>query len=82
MDHARALRALGDALRNEGENATDRPENSELLCLMGDAHHAAADQLMGEIAAEATATAAGHRCTIDHRAMPGRICTACGATKG
>ena len=47
--HARAMRVLGEALCDEGENSTDRLPNAELLQLMGSAHIAAAARLEAEI---------------------------------
>lgn len=76
-DHARAFRALGRALRAEGENGTDRPTNSELLCLMADAHMAAA----ADIEAEVSGGVVDHACTIDHRALTVPRCPACGAPR-
>lgn len=81
-DHIRAMRALGQALKGEGENATDRPPNSELLCLMGDAHLAAADQLEAEERAAFARIAEAHRCTLDHGYLTVPKCPACGAPRG
>lgn len=41
----REMRVLAQALRDQGENATDRPANAELLCLLADAHLTAAEQI-------------------------------------
>jgi hypothetical protein len=81
-DQIRVLRALATAYRDEGENATDRPATSELLCLMADTHNSAADALLAEVAAESAEISAGHRCTLDHATMPTPKCAACGAPRG
>lgn len=84
LDHARAMRVLGEALIAQGEqagldldDATDR-----LLTNMGRAHIAASDRLIGEAAADARAWAASARCTIDHTTIKAPKCPACGANRG
>ncbi len=77
-EHAIVLRCLADALRGEGENGTDRPATSEVLCLMAEAHLHAADRLE-QIDRDQVV---GHACTIDHRALSAAKCPACGAPRG
>ena len=77
-DHVRAWRILGDSLANRAQQMGDP---TGLLACMADAHHDAADRLLGELAAESLAMAEAHRCTIDHRAITVPKCPACGAPR-
>lgn len=81
QDHIRAMRALGRALKDEGENGASIPANVEVLHLMGDAHLCAADQLEAEEKAACLALADAHRCTLDHARLSVPKCPACGAPR-
>lgn len=81
-DHIRAMRALGRALKDEGENGASIPANVEVLHLMGDAHLAAADQLEAEERAAFAELADARRCTLDHARLTVPKCPACGAPGG